>query len=132
VGDPDPIIGLRGDDTADALRDWAKSEITKTGERVYDAAKFAFTAASGSVAVFVAILSARKIPFSAISGFAIGAFAVAAATALITAFPRQWSADGGTDLAAEYKRQLTIDRALLVFWAVCWFVGLVLAVVTFV
>lgn len=117
---------LRGEDVADALREWVKSELKEGPRQAYDLGKFFFTVSIGTVGAIGTVEKLNVTP--ALDGplrTSLGLLTLSILAALGLAFPRVQRVNGDTDLFERYRTQIRFTQAAVVLWALLWGAGLV-------
>ena len=126
-----PPIRLLGENTADALRDWVKADITELASTAYDLGKFCFTVSSGSIGL-LASLQKLDSAFTATS-WTLLPYAVFAVTLLLSlnlVMPRNKNVVGDTDLHELHAQEVSFITSRLWIWFVVWLCGLILSLST--
>ena len=129
-------IRIRGEDTADGLRMWAKEEIKNAPARVYELGRFLFTASIGGIGVMATLAKLNtKAPKADISIdplliFSLAALGLSMLFALWMAIPKQWRLDGDTDLLAEHKALIARGQLWTVIWGLVWLTGVLFGLVS--
>jgi hypothetical protein len=125
------IMGLKGEDISEALRDWIKSDVSEIGKTSYDIGKFLFTIASGSIGILASLqkLDAGFKP----TGWTLspyGLFTVALLLALNLVLPRNRKVGGDTDLHDLHAKEVRFVTQRIWFWFVAWFFAVLLSLWT--
>ncbi|PYI93624.1 MAG: hypothetical protein DME97_05040 [Verrucomicrobia bacterium] len=118
------MMNLRGEDTADALREWIKTDIAEMTKTGYDMGKFFFTAASGSIAILASLQkldSAFQPTARTLSPYAF--FTIALFLGLNLVLPRNRLLSGDTDLHTLYATEFKFIIRRIYFWCAAWFAG---------
>ena len=118
-------MNLRGEDVAEGLREWVKSELKEGPRQAYDLGKFFFTVSIGTVGAIATIeklnsASALDSPMLISLLF----LTLAALVALYLAFPRVHKVGGNTDIYDQYNGQVRFIQKIVVIWACLWLIGL--------
>jgi predicted neutral ceramidase superfamily lipid hydrolase len=116
---------LRGEDVAEGLRDWVKSELKEGPRQAYDLGKFFFTVSIGTVGAIATIekLNTRSAVASHM-WTSLLLLTISAVVALFLAFPRVQKVGGETELFAKYKAQVRLIQVVVILWALLWLAGL--------
>ena len=129
-------IRIRGEDTADGLREWAKAEIKNAPARVYELGRFLFTASIGSIGVMATLAKLNTqaagvgASMDALLMFSLAAFGLSMLFALLMAIPKQRKLDGDTDLLAEHKALIARGQLWTVIWCLVWLTGVLFGLVS--
>ena len=129
-------IRIRGEDTADGLREWAKEEIKNAPARFYELGRFLFTASIGGIGVMATLAKLNtkaakaNTSMDALLMFSLAALGLSMFFALWMAIPKQWRLDGDTDLLAEHKALITRGQHLTVIWGLVWLTGVLFGLVS--
>jgi hypothetical protein len=129
-------IRIRGEDTADGLREWAKEEIKNAPARFYELGKFLFTASIGSIGVMATLAKLNTkaggtgISIDPLLMASLVALGLSMLFALLMAIPKQWKLDGDTDLLAEHKALVARGQHWTIFWALVWLTGVLFGLVS--
>ncbi|MCZ6680909.1 MAG: hypothetical protein O7E52_27085 [Candidatus Poribacteria bacterium] len=129
-------IRIRGEDTADGLRIWAKEEIKNAPARVYELGRFLFTASIGGIGVMATLAklntkaAAAGISMDALLMVSLAAFGLSMLFALLMAIPKQWKLDGDTDLLAQHKTLIARGQLWTVIWCLVWLTGVLFGLVS--
>ena len=129
-------IRIRGEDTADGLRMWAKEEIKNAPDRVYELGRFLFTASIGGIGVMATLAKLNTkgakadISIDELLIFSLAALGLSMFFALWMAIPKQWKLDGDTDLLAEHKALIARGHHLTFIWSFVWLTGVLFGLVS--
>ena len=117
---------LRGEDVAQALRDWVASEIREGPRQGYDLGKFCFSVSVGTIGALGTIERLGPSPaMDASMVVSLLLLAVSMAAALFLALPRRHRLDGESDLWLEYGKRLDRTRITAAGWFALWLAGAV-------
>lgn len=117
----------KGDDIAQAIRDWAKDEVISSPSRSYELGRFLFGVSVGTIGIISAL--AKLGPAQVLNlhyKLSLICFALSILVALNMARPRNWKLDGETNLFEEHKRIINKGIRRTVIWFILWFIGFVL------
>jgi hypothetical protein len=111
----------RGQDTADAIRDWTKDEIKKGPSDLYDLGKFFFTVSSGSAGL-VGTVAKLDTSFQIGPSIAVALLLYVASIliALDMVRPQITAINGATDLLGLYEKRLRRGIHRVWIWFSLW------------
>lgn len=110
-----------GEDVAEAMREWMKSEIRDGTGRGRELGKFFFGVSTGMAGLIVTIVKLDEMSVHhGLLYISLGLFAVSAIIALHMAKPRIWHLGGESDLFEEYKAQVSAARTSMAYWSILW------------
>lgn len=117
----------RGEDTANALREWIADEIKEGPKRIFELGKFLFGVSSGSVGVLVTVSKFSKNAWNSPEWWSLAAFVLSGAIALYIAIPRLHKLAANFDIANAHDRLVTVAWCLMIAWGVFWTLAVVFA-----
>ncbi len=125
----DDPLKPRGEDTAQAVREWAQDE-TKAGPAArFELGKFFFGVSTGSAGVLVTLLGLdESLAFGVKDLAAFALLLLSALVALFMVIPSVWPLQGDSDLFALHDRALRRVVRSTWAWFVSWLLGATLAV----
>jgi hypothetical protein len=114
----------KGQDIAQAIRDWTKEEIKSSPSRSYELGRFLFGVSVGTVGIVSAIAKLGQSQSLGL-GYRISliSFALSILVALEKARPRNWMLDGKTNLFDEHQRIINRGIRYTVAWFIFWFIA---------
>lgn len=114
----------RGQETADAIREWSKDELKGGPSRAYDLGKFFFTVSIGTAGLVTGVQKlsdSTQLPKSLV--FSLILFGISIFVALNMVRPRIWKLGEGTDLFDEHRKRIVAAIINMWLWFIFWFVG---------
>jgi hypothetical protein len=117
----------KGEEVAEAIRDWLREEIKKGPSYVYDLGRFFFTVSSTTVGLEIAV-EKLTVPGSLHWALAlsIAALFFSVLVALRMAIPFTHALDGAVNLYDLYSTHVKRLVQLSVLWFALWILGVVL------
>jgi hypothetical protein len=117
----------KGEEIAQAIRDWVKDEIKASPSRSYELGRFLFGVSVGTIGIVSAIAKLEQNEALA-TGYKLSlvVFSISILVALNMARPRNWRIDGDTNLFDEHKRIIARGIRHTIVWFIFWFSGFAL------
>lgn len=119
----------KGQDVADSVRDWLKTEISGASSVRLDLGKFFFAVTSGTAGVFISIEKLSGTPKLEWSlGLALLTLLVALLISLAMAIPKFWKIEGNTDIIKLYNDHIRKNFFFIIIWFGFWIVGTIIGI----
>ena len=116
---------IRGADSQDAIREWAKTNITESPSNAFALGKFFFGVSGTTIGALTGLL---KLGEPAAIGVRFGISVLFLITSLVLALnivlPRTWHLTGEVDLFDEHKKQVNRTVRWSWIWFASWIIGL--------
>ena len=120
-------IKLRGEDVAEALRDWVKADLKEGPRQAYDLGKFFFTVSVGTIGAITAIERLNQTSkIDVWMTISLVLLFLSILVAINLARPRKYKMGGETDLMVEYEKQVNRVIGHLWTWLALWLAGTLL------
>jgi len=120
----------KGQDTIDAIREWAKDELKNGPSQVYELGKFFFAVSTGMVSLFLGVEKLGPNPHLTNSLIAaVMFFLISIFLALSMVIPRVWNLRGETDLYEEYINQIKNASTIVWIWFAMWLLGMFFGII---
>lgn len=120
-------IRLRGEDAADAMREWVRDDIKRGPGQRHELGKFCFTVSAGTIGAIAAI---EKLNASSSVDFAMalafGLLFVSTVVGVYLASPRRVEVGGETDLEALHRKEIREVVCTVWAWFGLWLVATVI------
>lgn len=118
---------LKGEDVADGLRDWVKSELKEGPRQGYHLGKFFFSVSAGTIGALIGIEKLNQTPqMDNLMLWALGLLFISILVALLLALPKKYSVGGKTDLLKEYQKQIDTAVKYVWIWFSLWILGTII------
>jgi hypothetical protein len=125
------MIRMRGEDTENALRDWAKKDLVDSSTQIYELGRFLFSVSSGTAALF---LTLKKISTQSSLNccliISMLFFLLTIILALYLAIPKLWKISGETDLLSVQRTRVLWAVNKVYIWLIIWVLGLIFGVLS--
>lgn len=123
------MIRLRGEDTAQAIRDWVRSEVARGPASRHELGRFLFGVSSSTIGVLVGLEKFSACPrLDAALRLSLLLLLVSSVVALVLAIPKRRSVGGESDLLVLHDQYLRWISRLAWSWFVIWLAGLAIGV----
>ena len=117
----------KGEDIAQALRQWIADDIKEAPKRIFELGKFLFGVSSGSVGVLVTISKFSGNTWTWLEWCSLAAFVTSGAFALYIAVPSIHRLSADFDLARAHGQLVMVAWRLMIAWGVLWTLAVTLA-----
>ena len=130
ITDVTRTIKLKGEDVAEGLRDWVKSELKEGPKQGYDLGKFLFSVSVGTIGALTAIEKLNATPqMDLLMICSLFLLFISIVIALLLALPRKNSIRGETDLFDAYEKQIQKIHIHVWIWFIIWISGTFIGVI---
>ena len=117
------MISQKGEDTAQAIRDWVKEEIKEGPNRFFELGKLLVGLSSGSVGIHISIKKFLTLQFNYSDWTGLVLFGLAIIVGLILAIPHVLRLNAYVDLLEKYNQIIRRGLIWLAVGVISWAAG---------
>jgi hypothetical protein len=119
-----------GNDVADAIKQWMKSELKKSPQKKYDLGKFFFGVSSSTLGIIITIEKFSNTPLLDFTlTIAILFFIVSILVALIMVLPKLINITGDVDLFELHRNSIKYTLYQIYLWFIIWTIGIIFGII---
>lgn len=119
------MIRLRGEDSEDALREWAKRQLISISADAISLMRFLATTSLTTLAVFISLIRVKGPDMTAFQVGAAFSIVLSALVGLYGAIPRRVHLSGEQDLLELHNEHVRRAWKLAGLWLVTWILSIV-------
>ena len=120
----------KGNDVADAIKEWMKSELIHSPQKKYELGKFFFGVSSSTLGIIVGLAKFSKIQFLSFTlVLSIILFVISILIALIMVLPKLIKISGEVDLFTIHEKIIRFTRFQIYIWFLLWSIGVIIGII---